>query len=280
MPSAISTNPVILRVPGFLHSAQLYVHNDRDTVISPVLLRDQCWEPLESEVLCRALKPGDAVLDVGANIGYFTMLSALSVGDGGRVWAFEPEPFNVDLLQRNVVLNDVHQVEIVAAALGDHAGEMPLFLSSHNAGDHSLTAAADRDAVVVNVMRGDDCLPADIIVQLIKIDVQGAEPAVLAGLSAVIERSLPDVRLMIEFCPQAMDRYAPNSADQLLVLLRRWDLPIYVIDHWRNALVETTVDYLNDWLRACRAESDDEGFFNLLIGEPPEGIRRFTVCGC
>jgi len=272
--------PVSLQVPGFLHQAQLYVHDERDTVIAPALLRDRCWERDESELLCRLLKPGDSVLDVGANIGYFTVLAAVCVGEAGQVWAFEPEPLNAQLLGRNLHLNGLSNVHLVQAALGKETGEASLFLSENNAGDHSLAAAVKGESIPVSVVRGDAVLPEGLRVNVIKMDVQGAEPVVLMGLESLIARSLPDVRILLEFCPAAMDRVEAGSAEYLLKCLQRWDLPVYVVDQWQHAVVETTIPYLQDWLHACRDQPGDEGFFNLLVGEPPEDFRRLAACGC
>lgn len=272
--------PVTLSVPGLQHTASVYVHDGHDEIIAPALLRDACWERLESELLLACLDAGHGVLDVGANIGYFTVLSALAVGTQGRVWAFEPEPGNAQLLARNIALNRLANVCQVPAALGSTTGQSRLFLSPTNMGDHSLAGAGNRESITVNVLRGDDCVPVDAVIHLIKIDVQGAEPAVLSGLEETIARNLGHLRLMLEFCPGAMDKLEAGSAEYLLECLTRWDKPVYAIDHWRNALVETSVAYLHDWLCACRHEDDAEGFFNLLVGEPPEGIQRFAICAC
>ena len=281
MTAVLTQGPVSLDVPGLSHPAQIYVHDERDTVIAPTLLRDGCWERLESEVLLHCLGAGDGVLDIGANIGYFTVLSALAVGSKGRVWAFEPEPANAHLLQQNIRLNDLgDQVVPVQAALGKYAGSLQLFLSPTNAGDHSLVNRDHGDSVTVNVIRGDAYLPDDALIHLIKIDVQGAEPLALGGLEKTIARNLPHLRVMLEFCPGAMDAMEQGSAEYLLDCIARWDKPVYAIDHWRNVLVETSVQHLRDWLAACREENDREGFFNLLIGEPPEGIQRLAVCAC
>ncbi|TNF32573.1 MAG: FkbM family methyltransferase, partial [Gammaproteobacteria bacterium] len=166
--------PVSLQVPGFPHHAQLCVHDERDRVIAPAVLRDHCWERDESELLCRLLEPGDCVLDIGANIGYFTVLAASMVGPEGQVWAFEPEPLNSQLLGHNLHINGLSNVQALAVALGKSTGTVPLFLSGDNAGDHSLGRLDQQASITVPMVRGDDVLPADLRVQLIKMDVQGA----------------------------------------------------------------------------------------------------------
>ena len=80
---------------------------------------------------------------MGANIGYFTVLSAALVGKEGRVYAFEPEPANFALLQHNLELNGVQQrVTACEAALSDRRGRSRLYLSDDNLGDHQATPGA------------------------------------------------------------------------------------------------------------------------------------------
>lgn len=280
MPSMVRRGPLALRLPGLSTPPLVYVHDDRDRHVSATLLAQSCWEPLETSVILSLLRPGDVFVDVGANIGYFTLVAAAAVGCLGRVFAFEPEPGNLELLQASVALNGFSWVSVDPCALGESAGTVDFYLSPSNFGDHSLIPAAGREKISIPLRRGDDCLPPGGRVDVIKMDVQGAEPAALAGLAATVAANLPRIRLLLEYCPVAMDQLQPGAAEQLLGLLRRWDLPIHVIDHWRDALVETTVDYLGDWLRACREDPGNEGFFNLLVGEPPEGIRRLPACGC
>src|SRR5690606_2486426 len=93
--------PVTLRSTVAGDGLVMLVHDARDRHVSAALWRDGCWEALESRVLRAALAPGDAVLDAGANIGYFTLLAARAVGVTGRVYAFEPEPDNHALLAAN-----------------------------------------------------------------------------------------------------------------------------------------------------------------------------------
>lgn len=272
--------PVSLRPAVAGDGLVMLVHDARDRHVSEALWRDGCWEPLESRVLRAALATGDAVLDAGANIGYFTLLAARAVGATGRVYAFEPEPDNHALLAANVRLNALPQVRLFDCALSDTAGTAALYLSAHNLGDHSLAAAPGTAAIPVRCCRADAVLPADLRLALIKADVQGAEPAVLTGLGALLEASLPTVRLLLEFCPGAMDRVRPGAAEGLLDWLQTTGLPVFVMDQMRDVLVETSVAHLWDWLRACRQDADADGFFNLLVGEAPAGIRCLPACGC
>ena len=88
--------------------------------------------------------PGQTAIDLGANIGYFTLLLAQLVGQDGQVVAFEPDPENFQLLERNVRANGYTNVAVRREAVADYSGRAPLFLSDVNPGDHGLADADNR----------------------------------------------------------------------------------------------------------------------------------------
>jgi tRNA G37 N-methylase Trm5 len=110
--------------------------NPSDQIITPFLKSERTWEPVETELLRKLIKPGDVVLDVGANIGYYAVLFGRWVGDGGWVIAVEPEPDNFSLLCRNLAANGSSNVIPLPVAASDRFGELALYLSSDNKGDH------------------------------------------------------------------------------------------------------------------------------------------------
>lgn len=158
----------------------------------------------EADVLAalrRLIRPADCVVDVGANIGYFTLHAGRLVGPAGRVHAFEPEPENYRLLKHNVDAQGFRHVSCHAVALGEASGELPLFLNTWNGGMHRLYESVCNDGphVTVPVRRLDNLL-GDVPINLLKIDVEGLEFAVLQGARKCLERS-PTLKLILEFCP-------------------------------------------------------------------------------
>jgi len=107
-----------------------------DSIVSPTLLRDGYFEPYETTLIESEIRPGDVVLDIGANIGYYTLIFARLVGERGRVYAFEPDPTNFRLLKKNVRANGYQNVIFVKKAVADSSGSMPLYLCPDNKGDH------------------------------------------------------------------------------------------------------------------------------------------------
>lgn len=138
------------------------------------------------EALAALLRPGDLVLDVGANVGFLSVIAARLVGPAGRVVAFEPVPANARQVRRNAHLNGFANIDIVASAVGDHTGRARLVLARFAGGAALREAGAPPDAcgeVEVPITTLDDWLAAQgqPAPALVKIDVEGAEPAVLGG---------------------------------------------------------------------------------------------------
>jgi FkbM family methyltransferase len=166
------------------------------------------WEPQISSVVTRLLDPGDTVLDIGAHIGHHTLLAAQAVGEGGRVYAFEASPETFALLKTNIALNQCGHVEARNLAVCGRTGTINLFLASHeNRGRNSLIGGEGRPSIAVPCIRLDDLLdeiPCATI-KFIKIDVEGAEPEVLAGARALLARLPVDIALLIEVQPGRVD---------------------------------------------------------------------------
>lgn len=144
-----------------------------------------CFEREETALLRRYLRPGMAVVDAGANAGYFTFLAASSVGPAGRVVAVEPDPLLYAKLAGAIRTNGLQSVTALNVALGREAGELPLFVPppAHANRSPTLAPVPGWEPVTVSVRTLDDvcrelCLDR---VDLLKLDVEGFEGEVLAG---------------------------------------------------------------------------------------------------
>ncbi len=186
----------------------------RDRVIAKKLILYGGYEQREIDLLCSLVQPGDCVLDIGANIGLYSLALSRAVGPAGRVIAFEPDPDNAALLHRNLDVNGCANVTVIEDALGDEAKDVKLYESDDNRGALSTSdvlGVGEEHAIRVRMRRGDAVL-AELGVQprLGKIDVEGAEPLVIAGLGAL----LPPV-LMFEFVPHLLRAAGRDPADFL-----------------------------------------------------------------
>ncbi len=189
---------------GDIYGSKMYLPSD-DTSITPCLLFDGFLEQWTTSTLLNILKPGMTFIDAGANVGFFTLLGAKAVGPAGKVYAFEPEPHTFSFLSRNVILNGLYWVKAENRALSDKTGKAPLFTSNdaNVIGGHTLLSTPQRLAgpsVEVETITLDDFLKDDNHVDVMKIDVEGAELYILDGMKKVIAAN-PQIKIVMEFSP-------------------------------------------------------------------------------
>jgi FkbM family methyltransferase len=166
--------------------------------------RHLSWNPDEYRAFRAAVRPGVTVLDVGANVGAYTLMFAMWVGEGGRVYAFEPAPDARAGLRTHVALNGLDaRVEIVESAMSSSAGSAPFALHpSGGASSLSLSSVADAFHVVVDTDTIDNfCRTRALSPSVIKIDVEGSELDVLKGARHTL--ALPGMHAFVEFHPAA-----------------------------------------------------------------------------
>ncbi|MDD3802074.1 MAG: FkbM family methyltransferase [Desulfuromonas sp.] len=161
------------------------------------------FESVETDLCRRLLVSGDRVLDVGANIGYYSLLFATLVGVEGQVTAVEPDPGNLQLLRRNLARNaSARAVQVCTCALSSQTGDGQLY-RAENQGMHRLypsVCCADQ-TVSVPLIAGDSLQLAPL--DFIKIDIEGYEPFALAGLQRTLTQS-PGVKVLCEFSPLSL----------------------------------------------------------------------------
>lgn len=188
MPSPALTLPDHLALAATRHGPMLFPRGDAYIGVS--LAHYGEYSHLEFDLLRQLVRPGDTIVEVGANIGAHTIPLARLAGPEGRVLALEPQRIIFQILCANLVLNGVLNVEALPLALGDAAGLLhvpPLDYAAHgNFGGVSLHGEAG-EPVAVRTLDSFD-LPA---LRLLKIDVEGMEGPVIAGAAAAIRRHRP-----------------------------------------------------------------------------------------
>lgn len=171
---------------------------------------DQCIieEVYDRDLYSRErIAPGQTVVDAGAHIGIFTLMAARRVGPTGRVLAFEPSPHTQETLRRNLSLNGLPWVKLHPVALSDAEGTAPFFVAAdgvENPVADSLQASPNRAQVRVRVRRLDAVLAEEGItsVDLLKIDVEGAELRLMDGAPQALARAQ---RVVMEVHPPEVD---------------------------------------------------------------------------
>jgi len=197
------------------------------------------WEPDVTEFIAGRLAPGDAFVDVGANIGYHALLAA---GRGARVVAIESSPRIFALLEATLAANAAEpgSVRTVNMAAGETAGTLPLFEGpAKNLGLASTVETRGlRPEGQIEAAPLADLLEPDEIAatRLVKIDVEGAEDAVLRGMAGFLDRCRDDVEIVVELSPQWW-RDASQTPRQVLAPLLARGFHVYAIDNnlwpWR-----------------------------------------------
>jgi FkbM family methyltransferase len=238
----------------------------RDIGVGRKIFVHRRYEEPEAEVLRASLKPGMTYLDVGGNLGYLATLAARLVGPSGRVIAIEPEPYNFSLLQRNLKLNARGRSVAVNAAAGAAPGTAKLFKAAENLGDHRLYSddqSADRPFVEVPVVRLDSLFAANNwpAPDFIKIDVQGYEPHVVAGLDGLVTADRPRA-ILTEYWPVGI-RNAGGDPTAYLEWFRSRGFACYLIGGPEP--VPVTFDAVDSHLPPFNPDLPDDQMLNLVF---------------
>jgi FkbM family methyltransferase len=172
-----------------------------DRFITP-LLRDQgTWEPEEAAFISSRLAPGRTFIDIGAHVGYHSLRAAKAVGDSGNVIAVEASPQTYALLCANATRNGCLNIFSVNAAAGKASGMAELTLSLDNTGGNRAYELDElAPAARIPCIALDDILPADLTIDLIKVDIEGMDHQALQGMEKSIGRCRPTV--LTEFFPE------------------------------------------------------------------------------
>ena len=246
---------------------QMYV-DARDIGIASSLLTRGCYEEYETELFRRSIGPGMIVVDVGANIGYYTLIAAKETGEGGKVYAFEPESHNYELLVKNIDANGYRNVVPIRKAVSNRTGCAKLFLDKINLGAHSFAEdnlvpgnAIGRSGILeVETVALDHFIP-DGRVDIIKIDTQGAEGLVLEGARNIL-RTSSNLKIFMEFWPAGL-RSVGSDPLPLLNEVQDYGFKIRLIDEKRRLTEDVELDKV---LELCQEPAKGRwGHVNLLM---------------
>lgn len=203
------------------------------------------YEKLETELIKKEIKKGHRVIDIGANIGYYTLLFSRLVGEKGKVFAFEPDPTNFSLLKRNIEENSCGNVILEQKAVGERVSSGKLYLSEENKGDHRIYEPGEkRESVVIEIISLDEYFKNTDSIDFIKMDVQGAEMKVLRGMEEILKKG-NEMKIAAEFWPKALKKAGDESRDMLTLLLSN-GFKIYEIDERKGmpTLITDTKSFL------------------------------------
>ena len=195
-----------ISMPGNWSSLAIYIQNYRD--------------PDVQRFIGRNLAPDSTFVDVGANIGTYTVLTSAVVGPSGKVVAIEPHPVIFKYLQRNIAANQLQNVLAVNVAVGAKRQTALMRYSERNPGETHVISQFLSEATKVHMARLDDVLYelGILTVDYLKVDVEGYELSVLHGAKRVIDASR-NIIIQIELVDAYAERYGHSTADIAELLL-------------------------------------------------------------
>jgi len=207
---------------------KIYV-DTRDISLAPHILLDGYWEMWITKIFMRLVQPGMTVIDIGANIGYYSLIAGSHVGPGGKVISFEANPSVFRLLANSMEINGfLGRAELVNQGVMDKQGELTFYsLASHHGSSSFFidpaTVSQFRDTmeeIKVTCLSLDEYFAdRDPRVDVIKIDAEGAEPAIIAGAQGLLTKN-HDVKILMEYTP--VNR---SAVDALLSLgFKMWNM--------------------------------------------------------
>lgn len=199
-------------------------------------------EPFETEVLKKEIEKGDVVLDLGANIGYYTLIFAKLVGQKGKVYAFEPDPDNFALLAKNVGINGYKNVILVQKAVSNKNGKIKLFLSEDNTEGHIIYDLNDgRKSIEIESVRLNDYFKNyDGTIDFIKMDIEGAEGEAVCGMSDLLKKN---VKIATEFNPSLL-KGSGMGPEKYLKLLIKHGFKLYHLDEQEKKIEPVNIPKL------------------------------------
>lgn len=231
-----------------LDGAKLYV-DTRDFSLAPHILLDGEWEPWVTEAFKRMLHPGMRVVEVGANIGYYSVLAGSKIGPDGRLFVFEANPQLHEILFANIHINGLlERSTVVNKAVSSRSGPLQFNVFGRYLGSSSLfacdAAAAhylDKlETITVEGITLDEYFETGFKLDLLKMDAEGAEPHIIRGADRMI-RENPGLKILMEFAPSIIRTH--TSLDDFLSQLSRYGFECHVIAH-DSSLRETPFNEL------------------------------------
>ena len=221
--------------PRTIHGHQMVLGSK--TTYPPIDMALDRYEKETTLLFERLIKPGMVIVDVGAHVGYYSLLAARLVGPAGKVYSFEPDPDNHSLLLKNIEYNGYHNIRVANYAISNRLGSATLYNTALDSGRHSIYqhGLPQRGTVTVDTMPMDTFLEGEgwPRIDLVKIDVEGAELDVLKGMEQLIGRSR-EINLIIEFNPRLLED-AGVDPHGFLDTPRAWSFTTYCINEKNGA---------------------------------------------
>lgn len=222
--------------------AHIYL-DARDTSLTPSIARTGLWEPDVMAVFRETVKPGDHVVDIGFNCGFYTVLAAKLAGPSGRVVAIDANPRMVELTRRSLAANGLlYFTSALHGAVIDGEREVEIGVPDELMGSGSMLVKDGEHPMAVKTIKAPgkrlaDFLGASRRVDVMKIDAEGAEPLIIDGAADLLAENR-DIKIFMELTPPMQGHFMPPA--QFLAKLRGFGFNIRMIG--KDGVLEDVTD--------------------------------------
>ncbi len=210
-----------------------------DKIDSLYLSVNKNWEDVETKIIEKEIEEGDIVLDIGANIGFYTLIMAKLVGDKGKVYAFEADKDNFEILKKNVEINKYHNVVLINKAVWDKNGTIKFYVNENNTAGNSVDGNDGEEYNEVESIKLDEYFDENKKIDFIKMDIEGSEGRAVKGMANILKRN-KGMKIITEFCPRMLDKVGEEigfNAEDYLKLLKEEGFELYDIQELNDELV-------------------------------------------
>jgi FkbM family methyltransferase len=208
-----------------------------DFFIGAVIANTKDYEPYVTTEVRRLLEPGMVFIDIGANIGYFAMLAAALVGPGGKVYAFEPNPDNCKMIEMSREANGFENIKLYQNAVAEAKQRFNLDVGGTNSNGRIIDFSPDAVAgqatpILVEAVVLDETLPDLERVDVVKLDIEGAEPRAWQGMQNIINKFRPV--LVFEFSPELIPITSHVTAESFLDEIIGQQYDIFILERFKE----------------------------------------------
>lgn len=206
---------------------------------------NRIYEELETALVKKLVKKEDVVIDLGANIGYYTLIFAKLVGKKGKVYAFEPESDNFDILKKNVNSNGYQNVVLIQKAVLNKEKKINMYVLKDNKGSHRIDKPSRGEFNIIQIIATsldkyfED---SEDKINFIKMDVEGSESKVINGMKKVLEKT-KNLIIMTEFSPHAIKK-SGMLPEEFIKILNENDFEVFHINRRKSKLVPLEINQL------------------------------------
>lgn len=219
-----------------------------DKIDSLYLSVNKDWDDFEITLLEKEVKEGDIVLDLGANIGFYTLILAKLVGKKGKVYAFEADSSNFEILKKNVKANGYENIILENKAVLDKNEKIKFYIDEGNTAGNSVFKGKKIKYKEVEAVKLDNYFSKNRKINFIKIDIEGSEYKAMVGMSKLLKEN-KNIGIMTEFYPKLLNEIGKENglpAINYLKFLRNCGFELYNIEGKSKSLtISSNKEILN-----------------------------------